>query len=103
MRMGCCGSVCVRCECPGGGRVVWSHGADGRSLLLLARLSLCVRFSPGASRVRNCALCASPRAARRLGFHASGQHCASGLLLRGALWDWLAGAGGVSRAGLWIC
>ena len=30
--------------------VVWSHGEDGRSLLLLAWLSLCVRLSPGAPR-----------------------------------------------------
>lgn len=47
VRVGCCVCVGVSGSARVGG-VAWSHGADGRSLLLLAGLSLCVRFSPGA-------------------------------------------------------
>lgn len=50
-------------------------------------VSLCALLARH-SRVPACARCASPRPAPRLGLHASGPQCASGLLFGGALWDW---------------
>lgn len=80
---------------PGWG-VVWSRGADGRSQLLLAVLSLCVRSSPalpgpGVRPVRQSPARPAPGAPR---VRPPVARCAMGLEP--------AGAGDVTGAGLWV-
>lgn len=86
-----CLGVCLVRE--PGSVVVRSHGADGRSLLLLAGLSLCVRFSPGAPWSRSVPCARVPGPPRAWGSTRLPPHYAGGLLSgvrcgTVASWDW---------------
>ena len=99
---GVCLCLWVWGERPGWG-VVWSHEADGRSLLGLARLSLCVHFSPGAPRSPSASCARVPGPLRAWGSARLARTVRAAFCWGYALWDCGSpGFGGVSEAGVWI-